>query len=199
MSNITTLFLVRHGETQWNVANRLQGHKNSALTDKGKHQALLSKHSLKAMNINCAYVSPLLRAKETIAILLEDKELEPVMIEGLKEINLGPWEGKTKQESKSSHPVEYNQFWYQPDEFYLQGAETYQQLQDRVVNSLKDIFAQENNKTILVVSHWISIKVAVAYFSKIPLSHLTNIPDIQNEDFITLVLKDGNICLKSGS
>ncbi|WP_410506509.1 histidine phosphatase family protein [Marinomonas sp. GJ51-6] len=62
MSSVTNLFLVRHGQTEWNKEHRLQGHKNSPLTQKGKEQALNTKHALQDYEIHKAYVSPLQRA-----------------------------------------------------------------------------------------------------------------------------------------
>ena len=191
MKEQTKILLVRHGQTEWNVQNRLQGHKNSPLTNSGKMQALDVKRVLDSYEIHGAYVSPLQRAKDTIEIILSDLDIEAIEVHNLKEINLGPWEGKTKEETKKSHPEEYANFWSKQDEFSLHGAETYSQLQNRIVSELKTIISKETNKTILVVSHWIAIKVAVAYFSSIPISQLSSVPDIENGGFFTLI-KEGN-------
>lgn len=186
MSSRTTLFIVRHGVTEWNVQHRLQGHKNSPLTITGKRQALEVKRSLADLEIHKVYVSPLERALETLQIIIEGKDVEIVKATGLKEISLGPWEGKLKKETKRSHPVEYEQFWKKQNEFYLQGAETYQQLQDRVVKTIHDIFSMEKDRNVLVVSHWIAIKVVIAYFTSTPLAQLSSIIDPGNGELLTL-------------
>ncbi len=107
----TNIFLVRHGETKWNVQHRLQGNQDSPLTTKGIEQAYEVKRSLEQYAIDQAYVSPLKRARDTAEILLKDRKLNPIVINNLREINLGPWEGKTRKETKLSHPYEYNAFW----------------------------------------------------------------------------------------
>lgn len=190
---MTNIFLIRHGQTEWNQQNRLQGHKNSALTATGRHQALKVRQSLDAYEVNKAYVSPLQRAKDTLDIITNGKNIEIVISNNLKEINLGPWEGKTKNETKISHPTEYNLFWNHQNEFALKGAETYYELQKRVVETLGEIFINEKENNILVVSHWIAIKVAVAYYNSTPLSELSSMPDLENGKFLTLSCLHNNI------
>lgn len=186
MSSKTTLFIVRHGLTEWNVQHRLQGHKNSPLTSTGRRQALEVKQRLADLEIHKVYVSPLERALETMQLIIADRDVEIVKMTGLKEISLGPWEGKTKKETQQSHPLEYGQFWKKQNDFYLQGAETYQQLQERVVKTIQYIFSMEKNSNVLVVSHWIAIKVAIAYFTSTPLAQLSDIIDPGNGEVLTL-------------
>jgi broad specificity phosphatase PhoE len=197
MAEQKKIILVRHGETQWNLQNRLQGHRNSPLTRNGELQALETKRDLSQYNIHGAYVSPLKRAQDTMDIIIKGREIKAIESNNLKEISLGPWEGKTKEETKKSHPTEYDLFWNKPHEFSLSGAETYLQLQERVVSELKNIFEKETHKTILVVTHWIAIKVVMAYFTSTPLNQLSSLPDLGNGEFLTL-FKEGEQISVSG-
>ncbi|MCK5219753.1 histidine phosphatase family protein, partial [bacterium] len=165
MCKKTNIFLVRHGETQWNRQNRMQGNQNSLLTVLGKQQAYEVKKSLDQYKIHQAYVSPLKRARDTLDIILKDRKLKPIILNNLREINLGPWEGKTREETAKSHPDEYKMFWEKPDAFVLSGAETFRQLQIRMVEGLEHIFSKEKNNNTLVVSHWIAIKAALAHYT----------------------------------
>lgn len=192
----TTLFIVRHGQTEWNKQNRLQGHKNSPLTEIGKQQALEVKKSLDRYEIHKAYVSPLQRAQETLEIILDDREVEIVISNNLKEINLGPWEEKTKEETKKSHPAEYAMFWENQNRFFLPKAETYQQLQNRAVEEIETIFSKNKGKNILVVSHWIAIKVVIAHYTSTPLNKLSCISDPKNGAFFTLIRHGNNTLIK---
>lgn len=187
----TNIFLVRHAQTEWNKQNRLQGNQDSPLTLSGRKQAQEVRKSLEQYSIDTAYASPLKRARDTMLIILKDRELEAVITDNLREINLGPWEGKTRSETESSHPGQYVAFWEKPDLFNLQGAETYQKLQQRVVEELENIFLRDKNKNILVVSHWKAIKVALAHYSSTSLSHLSDIADPVNGAFLRLS-KQGN-------
>lgn len=191
----TNIFLVRHGETEWNKQNRLQGNQDSPLTASGKKQAIEVKKSLGQYVIDRAYASPLKRARDTIEIILEDRELEVVILDNLREINLGPWEGKTREETALSHPDQHLAFWENPDSFSLQGAETYRELQQRVVKELESIFIEEKNKNILVVSHWIAIKVALAHYSSISLSQLSDIADPVNGGFMRLSRRSADVLI----
>ncbi|MES9871219.1 MAG: histidine phosphatase family protein [Sedimenticola sp.] len=190
MSSKDTILLARHGETEWNVKNKLQGHKNSPLTLNGKKQALMVKKRISHYKLHKAYVSPLKRAVDTLDIILGDREVEVVKLNELKEIRLGPWEGKTKEETEVSHPKEYEEFWLKPHKFHLAGAETFIHLQRRLASALSSIFAENPNKNILVVTHWIAIKAAVAYFTSTPLSQLPKLPDLNNGEYL-LLIKDG--------
>jgi broad specificity phosphatase PhoE len=182
----TNIFLVRHGETEWNRQSRLQGSQNSALTPSGVQQAHQVKKSLEPYSIDFAYVSPLQRARDTIEIILKDRNLEEVIVENLREINLGPWEGKTRKETELSHPDEYRAFWQKSELFNLPGAETYLELQERVVEELESIFLKGKNKNSLIVSHWIAIKVALAHYTSTSLSDLSSISDPVNGAFLCL-------------
>ena len=186
MPQETRIFLVRHGETEWNLQNRLQGNKDSPLTPDGIQQALGVKKSLEQFTIDHAYVSPLKRARDTIEIILKDRKVAVAIKDNLREINLGPWEGKTRQETALSHPDEYLAFWKKPDLFHLLGADTFQELQYRIVEEFESIFANGKNTNNLVVSHWIAIKVALAHYSSTPLSHLPEISDPVNGGFICI-------------
>lgn len=195
MTAETNIFLLRHGETEWNHQNRMQGNQDSPLTANGRAQALGVKKSLERFVIEQAYVSPLGRAVETAAIILQDREMDAVVANSLREINLGPWEGKTCKEAALSHPVEYNAFWRQPDRFSLRGAETFHELQHRVVGELGSIFDKGRSSNILVVSHWMAIKVALAYYSSTSLAYLPGIADPANGGFLRLSKRGDDVLI----
>jgi len=182
----TTIFLIRHGQTLWNVQKRWQGCQNSNLTALGIEQAYQTKEIVAKYDIQSAYVSPLQRAKDTIKIILEDKEIKINILDELKEINLGPWEGQTQDETSLSNPKEFDHFWKTPELFSLQGAETFQELQNRVVKGLDYIFSHHAGESILVVSHWISIKVALAYYDNQPISYLPTIDNPKNAQLLCI-------------
>jgi probable phosphoglycerate mutase len=192
----TRIFLVRHGQTEWNLQNRLQGNKDSPLTPGGIQQALEVKESLEQFTIDHAYVSPLKRARDTIEIILKDREVEIAIKDNLREINLGPWEGKTRQETALSHPDEYLAFWKKLDLFNLPGADTFQELQYRIVEEFESIFTNGKNTNNLVVSHWIAIKVALAHYSSTPLSHLPEISDPVNGGFMCISKRADNVYIQ---
>ncbi len=188
----TNILLVRHGQTKWNLQQRLQGHKNSPLTAKGQQQARAVRHALQKFTISKAYSSPLPRALQTAEIITAKKHIPITLAADLKEIRLGPWEGMTKQATALSHPEQYDFFWHMQDKFMLEGAETFSQLRSRVVRCLDKIFHDNQGMNILVVSHWIAIKVAMAHYTTQPLARLSNIPDPGNGSYVMLTTTDTN-------
>ncbi len=192
----TNIFLVRHGETEWNKEDRLQGNKDSPLTSSGIKQAHEARKSLEKIHLDRAYVSPLTRARNTLEIILKGRDLEAVTIDNLREMNLGPWEGKTRKEIARRHPDEYMLFLEKPDLFSLPGADTFQKLQKRVVEELESIFIKGKNQNILVVSHWIAIKVAIAHYSSISLARLSDIADPINGEFLCLSKRDDGVFIR---
>lgn len=196
MKKETNIFLVRHGETEWNLQQKLQGNQDSPLTPNGIQQAQEAKAALEPYSIDHAYVSPLQRARDTMTIVLEERSLAPIVSKNLREIHLGPWEGKTRKETASTHPDQYLAFWEKPNLFNLPGAETFQQLQHRMIQELETIFVKHEGYNILVVSHWIAIKVVLAHYSATPLSNLSEIADPINGGFYRLSRKGGTVSIQ---
>jgi probable phosphoglycerate mutase len=127
------------------------------------------------------------RAVETINIILEGRRIEPVLAPGLREIALGPWEGKTQRETHRTHPREYQAFWQQPEQFALPGAESFEQLQQRVVREILNIFERHRKQIVLAVTHWIAIKTALAHFTSTPLNRLSQLPNLANGGQVHIV------------
>jgi probable phosphoglycerate mutase len=103
------LYLIRHGETVWNVAGRYQGAMDSALTDRGRRQAaglgrLLARIVEPSAGRLAAYVSPLGRAQETAAIIGEHLALDLYPEPRIAEVSLGAWDGLTDYEIEREHP-----------------------------------------------------------------------------------------------
>ncbi len=102
MANYPDLFVLRHGETEWNVSGRFQGRMNSPLTTLGKAQAIKQKELLSGVkNLpKLAHVSPQERAAQTARIVL-DPGARVLIDDRLQEIDFGAWEGVTREDIKS--------------------------------------------------------------------------------------------------
>jgi broad specificity phosphatase PhoE len=92
---MATLLLVRHGETDWNAAGRLQGHTDRPLNDYGRRQAVELADRLAAEDVSAVYASDLARARETAEIVGTRLGLDVVVDTDLRERNWGTWEGLT--------------------------------------------------------------------------------------------------------
>jgi probable phosphoglycerate mutase len=178
---MTRIHIVRHGETQWNVEGRMQGHLDSPLTELGRSQARQVRDKIEQIDV--VYSSPSVRAVETAEIILNGTQQPINIIPDLKEINLGIWEGMHKTSVEAEHPLEHKAFWSQPSKFSLNQAETFQDVQNRGVKALLDIVCRNRGKSILLVSHTVTIKVILAYFENRPIDRVWDPPFIKNGSY----------------
>jgi broad specificity phosphatase PhoE len=135
---VTTLLLVRHGETDWNAEGRLQGHTDRPLSDFGRRQARKLADELVDENLEAIYSSDLARARETAEIVGERLVL-PVMFDAdLREKDWGNWEGLTAVERDRV-------------EFVGESTEAHQ---ERILRALRQIAERHADEgTVLVVTH----------------------------------------------
>lgn len=176
---MTTLHIVRHGETEWNVLKKMQGQHDSPLTSRGRSQAITFKQHF-TDPIDVAYSSPSGRALETASIIMNGETDRVQTAAELLEINLGIWEGRTLSDVKETFPQEYKHFWENPARFQVDQAETFRELQDRSVNFVANLLQSNRGKTVLLVSHTTTIKVILAYFEGRPLEKIWDPPFITN-------------------
>ncbi|WP_195575531.1 histidine phosphatase family protein [Paenibacillus sp. 1001270B_150601_E10] len=178
MNSKTTLYLVRHGQTEWNVLHKMQGHQDSSLTALGIKQAQWLSDALKDMQIEVICSSTSLRARNTAEIIRRDRKVEIEECDEFREINLGVWEGKTQSEAKEDYPEAFDQFWNRPDNFLVEGSETFNEVLTRAHSKLKQIMTSNQGKSILLVTHTVVVKVLMAYFEGRPMNEIWNPPYI---------------------
>ena len=94
---MTRLFLIRHGETEWNRQNKLQGHSDIHLSPEGFHQAITFAEHAPFKHADAIYSSDLVRAMDTAIILAERFNLTIKMMPELREMNYGDWEGRYRK------------------------------------------------------------------------------------------------------
>jgi len=156
------LYVLRHGETAWNTERRMQGTKNSALTERGRAQAVAMGRALKAELTRepgpTLFVrSPLGRTCETALIVGRELGIDPSEWRDdprLAELSYGDWEGFTWKEIEADHPNALAQWRADPHGFCPPGGESHFELRRRSEAALADIIAA--NVRTVVVSHGVS-------------------------------------------
>ncbi|MFM2430506.1 MAG: hypothetical protein RLZZ511_1719 [Cyanobacteriota bacterium] len=158
----TRVIIVRHGESTYNVAKRVQGHLDdqSLLTEKGMAMAVQVGQALTGLPIDAAYSSPLKRAHQTATQILAQLPNPPALQtdDRIKEINLPQWEGLNFEEVMAQHPEQYNNWRRDPAALTMTGADgqTFypaQDLYDRAKTFWQNVLPANSGKTILVVGH----------------------------------------------
>ena len=97
------LYIIRHGQTDWNRARRLQGRTDIPLNEWGRRVAELTREGLKDVAFDMAFTSPLIRAKETAEIILGDRNVPIIEDERIIEVNFGAYEGESFQLDRRAH------------------------------------------------------------------------------------------------
>lgn len=157
----TKVYLVRHGETEWNKLGKFQGCIDIDLSKEGIVQA---EHISKRFNGNFDYIytSPLKRAVQTACIIAAAKEVEPIVINELREINFGEWEGLTLEEISCKFPKEFNKWRTDKLEGPMCGGDlSIEKASTRAKNAIKEITAKHKGKTVLIVAHGGIIKAGL--------------------------------------
>jgi broad specificity phosphatase PhoE len=146
------LVAVRHGETDWNVEQRFQGHLDIPLNSIGYRQARTLRARLAGIRFDAAYSSPLRRALATAEIIADDL---PVSVDGrLIEIHHGSWQGRTKKDLAGQWPFEWERWNTEPQRFTPPGGEAADSVRVRV----EDFLSAMQGTTILCVSHGVVIQ-----------------------------------------
>ena len=94
----TTIYLTRHGQTEWNVQHRMQGHMDSALTSIGLQQAEWLSQGMRSVQLDAIYTSPSPRALRTAEIMRGERSTYLNLSDAFKEIGMGVWEGSDSAE-----------------------------------------------------------------------------------------------------
>ena len=146
------IYLVRHGETDWNQAGLLQGQTDIALNAQGLEQAREAAERLKEVSFEIAFCSPLIRAKRTAETIIGDRKITLTTDERLRELNFGPWEGVDIRTIKDAASQPFtNPGSYIPPE----GAESFAQLYKRSGEFVDQVLLplEGTYETVLVVAH----------------------------------------------
>ena len=158
---MTTILLARHGETDWNREGRFQGFADPTLNDTGRAQAAGLAAELAGVELAAVYSSPLRRAFETAELLAAAHQLAPAAVEALREVDVGSWQGLTREEVEARFPeqfarwLDYGQGW--------QDGESYAEMARRVVAALLQLAAAHEGERILAVTHGGPIRAAFAF------------------------------------
>ncbi|WXR61160.1 histidine phosphatase family protein [Peptostreptococcaceae bacterium AGR-M142] len=153
-------FIVRHGQTYWNKEHRSQGHKNSNLTEAGVNQALALGRRLKNIDFDYIYSSDLGRTIETTNLILKGfSKKDYKECKSLREICLGKWEGMTIDEIKTHYKKEHAYWVETPLKTNVEGMENLSEARHRIANKIKTLNEQHDNKTFLIISHGMIIKL----------------------------------------
>ncbi|MEL7038488.1 MAG: histidine phosphatase family protein [Cyanobacteria bacterium J06592_8] len=146
------LIIVRHGETEWNIQNRVTGQLDSPLTPKGIQQAHAIARRLRRLSFTTLYSSDLGRAVQTANIIAEICDKKIIFESQLREWNMGIFQGLTVSEMYEKFPQERQEYEL-GDEYVIPKGESLSQCRDRGSRALNQIAERHFDETVVVVTH----------------------------------------------
>jgi broad specificity phosphatase PhoE len=188
---VTTLLLVRHGETDWNRDGRWQGHSDTQLNEAGREQARRTAAELDGVDV--VYASDLARAHETAEIIAAALELNVRTDPRLRERSFGAWEGLTAPEIEERFAEQLAR-WRVGEGAGAEDAEPFDVFAHRVRAFLDEVLGRHPDETVLVVAHGGTIRVIHALASGLDyVRDHRSIPGVPNCTVARYAARDGKL------
>lgn len=144
------LYIIRHGQTNWNIAKKIQGRQDIPLNERGRYQAGCLKKAMENRPVTAVFSSPQIRAMETAKAVALSSGSAVIPVKDLMEINYGSWEGKTEEELLQEDRALYEAWWSHPAETAPPGGESISQVNERCQKAWKEIKPQLTGDAAIV-------------------------------------------------
>jgi broad specificity phosphatase PhoE len=167
---ITTVTLVRHGESGANRRGAYAGHTSTRLTQRGVSQARLAAECLSVRSVAAVLSGSLLRTRQTANIIASACGVSPTVDVGLDEIGLGAWQGLTKREIATRYPREWAIWRDYPDRLVMPGFEPLHQASVRVLALLGEVHRTRRGTHVVLVTHDALISLVALCALGLPVS-----------------------------
>lgn len=182
---MTTLLLIRHGETDDNARGVFQGQGGTGLNELGHEQSRRVAERLAGLSVHHIVSSDLGRAVQTADAIAERLRLSVSRDPALREVDVGRWTGKTEAEIQKLLPDEWAA-WTNGSDIPRGGGETYRALGERVFAAVDRIAREHPGQIVVVVSHGAAIRCAVAHALGLSETARRNLGAISNTAVTTL-------------
>jgi broad specificity phosphatase PhoE len=156
------ILIARHGETEWNLSRRFQGHLDSPLTRRGQDQAERLARRLADENVGAVFSSDLGRAMQTATPIAEHHGLTLRTSQLLREINCGAWMGRTKDDLARESPEATECYRLTPSQHRMPGGESLADVQARGLAFLNELRDETIEQAVVVITHHIVVETLLA-------------------------------------
>ena len=144
------LYIIRHGQTDWNIPKKIQGRQDIPLNERGHFQAQCLGKAMENRPITAVFSSPQIRAMETAIAVASPAGVPVIPVRDLMEINYGVWEGKTEEELLRDDRALYEAWWSHPAETAPPEGESINQVNERCRQAWKEIKPQLTGDAAIV-------------------------------------------------
>lgn len=168
------IYLIRHGETDYNKNRRIQGRCDIPLNDYGRELAVVTSEGLKDIAFDMVFTSPLIRAKETAQIIIGDRQIPVVEDERIQEIGFGEYEGLCCGKRGYNIPDDkaFLNFFFDTANYHVPPkGESFEEVIKRTGDFLQELIQNETyeGKTILISTHGCALKAILANIKHTPI------------------------------
>ncbi|MBM7608835.1 putative phosphoglycerate mutase [Lysinibacillus composti] len=189
--NKIEIFLIRHGETEWNAEGRLQGWLDSNLTPTGRLHAEKLRDFLAQETFHAVYSSPSQRALQTANILTNQK-MNIIQDKRLQEIRLGNWQGRLIEEILQNDSKRYLHYTESPELYDPDPeSERFEQVSKRMGEFLHNCVQKHDGERIVVVTHGVAIRALLVAIRQLPIQEIWNTGEIIGTSLTKLIVENG--------
>ena len=196
---VLKLYIVRHGETEWNVIKRCQGQLNTPLTEKGMEKLRKTGKKLKNILFDQVYTSELERTVNSAEIILNENngyknnKLELQKLAELNEVYFGVWQGLTYEEVFLKYPEEADNYFYNVKNYNAENveAENLKDALERFLKGINKILDSHESGNILVVTHGTVFEMFMNYVANDSIFDIDERTLMGNGDYKVFSYKDG--------
>lgn len=165
------LYIMRHGRTEWNTLQKIQGRTDIPLNEEGRRMSKKAGEEYRNIHFDVCYCSPLSRAKETAELVLKDRNIPVITDERLVEMGFGQYEGLERSFEMPDCPI--NVLFWEPQNYTKPAgdAESMEQLFDRTGEFLREVALPQvaEGKDVLIVGHGAMNSAIICQIKELPL------------------------------
>jgi len=191
---MTTIMLIRHGDTDWNVEEIFRGRADVELNQTGIAQAQALASHLESVPMEAVYSSPLKRALKTAQIIASSNKISVIPSQELIDIDYGKWQGLPSRVVKDQYKTLYEEWLKKPHLVEIPGGETLKDVRKRTLRLINQIVTRHEG-TVAAISHRVVHKVIICTLLGLGISHFWNIK-LDTCGITTFVYKDGIFILE---
>lgn len=172
---MSRVYLVRHGQTAWNVGEIFRGRADIPLDETGKREVHLAGETLKDETLHAVYSSPLSRSMETAENIAKFHDISVTPLDAIVDISYGEWEGLENQEVQRKYPELHALWLSEPHKVRFPGGESLDEVRSRTMAALEDLLGKHEDENFALVAHRVPNKVICCALLGLDNSHFWRI------------------------
>lgn len=188
---MTEIYLIRHAQAEGNLYRMMQGHWDGSVTALGLKQIDALAKRFRTVHVDALYASDLYRTRLTASAITRYHDLPMQLRPALREINVGSWEARFFGDVAYEQPEAMHDFIFDPEKWQAPGAETYAEVGQRAYAELIRIAEANDGKSVVVVSHGVTILCLLSRILGIGLGDKEHLPICGNTGVTLLHFESG--------